>query len=204
MDDDPAGGGHSADRLSLAGAGAGAAGVDRRFLFRLDEPHCPGGPMGRSAPGDSGHDRPLDRPAAIRLPGLHDDPYLHHRRSFRRGDRLLPVPDRPLPRGTRARPGAAGRVGRGPGANGARPDGQRDDDDPGAGSDDLRRLRQVPFRRSDDCHLAGRGPVGLHDRGPGLAAGLWPRGLLAVRRRRQGGGQGRCRVPARGGRLRGA
>ena len=50
-DDDPAGDGHLADRLSLAGAGAGAAGVDRRFLFRVAQPHCPGGPMGRSAPG---------------------------------------------------------------------------------------------------------------------------------------------------------
>ena len=37
-------------------------------------------------------------------------PDLHHRRALRRGDRLLPVPDRPLPRGNRARPGAAGRA----------------------------------------------------------------------------------------------
>ena len=82
-------------------------------------------------------------------------------------------------------------LGRGPGANGARPDGQRHDDDPGAGGDDLCGLRQVPFRRPHDCHLAGRGPAGLHDRGPGHAAGLWPRGLLAFRRRRQGAGQDR-------------
>ena len=151
--------------------------------------------MGRPAPGTSGHDRPLDRPAAVRLPGFHDDPYLHRGRSFRRGDGLLSVPDRPLPRGTGTRPGAAGRAGRGPRANGACPDGQRHDDDPGAGSDDLCGLRQVPLRRPDDCHLAGRGPPGLHDRGSGHAAGLWPLGLLALRRRRQGRGQVRSGLP---------
>ena len=39
---------------------------------------------------------------------------------------------------------------------------------------------------------------------PGPAAGLWPRGLLAFRRRRQGGGQDRCRAPAAAAPLRGA
>ena len=118
--------------------------------------------------------RPLAGPAAIRLPGFHDDPYLHRGGAFRGRHRLLPVPHRPIPRGTRARPGAAGRFGRSPGANGARLDRQRDDDDPGAGSDDLCRLRQVPFRRPHDRHFAGCGPLGLHDRGPGHAAGLRP------------------------------
>ena len=92
-------------------------------------------------------------------------------------------------------------LGRGPGANGARPDGQRHDDDPRAGGDDLCGLRQVPFRRADDCHLAGRGPAGLHDRGPGHAAGLRPRGLLAVRRRAarpRGHDRSQAAVPADG------
>ena len=38
--DDPAGDCHSADRLPRTGAGAGAAGVDRHILFHLDQRDC--------------------------------------------------------------------------------------------------------------------------------------------------------------------
>ena len=47
--------------------------------------------------------------------------------------------------------------------------GQRHDDHPRPGHDDLRRLRQVPLRRPDHRPVAGRGPAGLPDAGPGLA-----------------------------------
>ena len=62
------------------------------------------------------------------------------------------------------------------------PDRQRHDHDPRPGGDDLRRLWQVPLRRADDRHVAGRGLGRLHDGGAGLAAGDGPRRLLALRR----------------------
>ena len=68
-----------------AGAGAGAAGVDRGLLLRLAQSDRPGGAVVRTAP--------------LRLPDFQDDADFHHRDPVRRGDGLLPVPDRPLPRG---------------------------------------------------------------------------------------------------------
>ena len=79
-----------AGRLSIAAAGDGPAGHDRAVGVRL-----------------AAADRAVDHGARSRVSGHQHHPGLRHRRPLRRGDRLLPVPDRALFRGAGPRHGRA-------------------------------------------------------------------------------------------------
>ena len=105
----------------------------------------------------------------VRLQGLpyHED--FHRCGARRRRDRLLPVSRLTLSRGIATRVAAMAGPARGAGQRGRRRGGQRHDHHPRPGNDDLRRLRQVPLRRADHRAVAGRGPAGLPDAGPGHA-----------------------------------
>ena len=68
----------------------------------------------------------------------------------------------------------------GPGQRRPCRNGQRHDHHPRPGDDDLRRVRQISLRRADHRLVADRGPGGLPDAGPRLAAGRRTDDLLAA------------------------
>ena len=158
-----AGRGHPPGRLPLAFAGPDPDGHDRLVGRRV-------------ALGD----RAADEDSGAELPGHQHHRHLRDRGPLRRGDRLLPVPDRPLPRGAGAGPASRRGAGGGdpPGRRGLGR--QRGDGDPGA------RDALVLDVREDSIHWTGHRPGagggagrGAHARAgaPALAARA---GVLAV------------------------
>ena len=114
------------------------------------------------------------------LPGDQHHEHLRDRRPLRGGDGLLPVPDRPVPRGADPRPVARRRPARGDHAGRRGPGRQRGDGDRRPGDALVLDVRQDPVHRPGDRPEPGDRPGGVADAGPGAAA-LAPRGdLLAV------------------------
>ena len=164
---DPAGG------LSRAGPGARAAGGD---------------------PGLAGFSRPAliallarlsGRTRVVRLQGLPDHEDFHHRGPVRGGHRLLSVPHRPLPRGIAAGADAAGAVRRALAQVGHAVTASAMTTILGLGTMIFADFGKYPLRRADHRLVAGRGPGGLPDAGPGPAAAggrmvFWPFGVGAA------------------------
>ena len=179
-DDDCARYDNTAAGLSFAWAGAGAAGLDRHFLFRVAEPDCLGGPMGRSTSGPAGHAGPLAF-------GRSSTSRSSRRRIF---SSWLCSPAPPPTIASSSSPVIARKVKRGmePRAAWKRPSGQTGHALTARAMTTIWgwgrsccRFRQVPVGRPDHRHFAGGGLVGLITVAPALLRAFGQRTVLALR-----------------------